>query len=346
MIRVLLDGVWLRSHAVRSIPDTVAAGDLDELIRLVDGLSAAGDWDGLVDVRDRCRHALETRGLQLWPAAEYAEYRLALDSPAPYACDVVTEEAGRFALGPLWEVAAGRLGWSDLSPHLAAGPARSLAAHERVLRGEDLTGDGSIDDHVLEIPLVLASWEPDYRTASYHSDRVDFDAPSPPPMADRALPATADLIDDDQSIEALLDVGAIWSHQSNGSARAVAVQGSADHAIAALGHDRCRAAPVDAAAALRLLAWAGADGGAYGRRRGSPIGRFAAWWVIGALSDAEWPMTGAQAEAAAMRMRWTVWEPAGFTGGWAACVAVESPEDGLSWALEALDSWREGDEPE
>ena len=60
----------------------VELGDLDELVRQVDRLGDAEDWDGLVDLRDRCRRALE-RGRQLWPAASLAEYRLALDAPGP-----------------------------------------------------------------------------------------------------------------------------------------------------------------------------------------------------------------------------------------------------------------------
>ena len=61
----------------RRVVEAVDRGDLDELVRLVDGLCGARDWDGVVMLRDRCRHALEERGLQLWPAAEFAEYRLA-----------------------------------------------------------------------------------------------------------------------------------------------------------------------------------------------------------------------------------------------------------------------------
>lgn len=328
---------------MRSIPEAVAAGDLDELIRLVDGLCAARDWDGIVDLRDRCRHALETRGLQLWPAAEYAEYRLALEAPASHACEVVSEGAGRFALGPLWEVAASRLPWVELSPHLDPGPARALAAHERVLRGEDLSGDDTIDRQVLELPLAVADWEPRYVTATYRPARVEFDAPPVPGLEPRPLPDPAEPIDDAESVEALLDIGTVWAQQSNGSARAVAVAGSADEAIAALGHDRCRLVPVEAGRAMGLLAWAASDGGAYGRRRGSPVGRFAVWWAVATLADLGWPPTSDQIGQAAARLQWTVWEPAGFAGGWAACVAIGFADEAVAWALEALDSHRDED---
>jgi hypothetical protein len=331
--------------AVRSIPETVAAGDLDELIRLVDGLCAAREWGPVVEVRDRCRHALETRGLQLWPAAEYAEYRLALDAPADFAAAVVTEEAGRFALGPLWEVAASRLRWAELRDHLEPGPARAMAAHERVVRGEDLASDDTVDRHVLDIPLSLLPWEPRYSTARYSSDAVESEPPPAVSMHELELPNPGPGVDDDEAIDALVDVGAVWAHQSNGSARAVTVEGSAEAAIAALGIERCRIAEVDGAEALALLAWAASDGGAYGRRRGSPVGRFAAWWLVATLADLDWPADAADVERTVGAMRWVVWEPIDLTGGWVACVAVESPDLGLGWSLEALDSWREGDEP-
>ena len=167
------------------LADAVGRGDLDELVRLVDGLSSAREWARVVELRDRCRHALE-RGLQLWPAAEYAEYRLALEAPPELAALVVTETAGRFALGPLWEVAAAGHDWKSLSPHLPLGPARSLVGHERVLRGEDLRGDESFDAMVLEIPPWLEPWEPAYPVATYRASSAEF--PAPDPLALRAWP--------------------------------------------------------------------------------------------------------------------------------------------------------------
>ncbi len=59
------------------ITTAIDAGDLDELIRIIDTLCDAGEWDRLVEVRDRSQRALE-RGRQLWPAASRAEYLLAL----------------------------------------------------------------------------------------------------------------------------------------------------------------------------------------------------------------------------------------------------------------------------
>ncbi len=124
-----------------SLEQIVEQGDLDQLVRTVDRLCETRDWDGLVELRDRCRWALE-RGKQLWPAASLAEYRLALEAPGKWAAGVLAEGAGRFALGPLPEVAASTHSWGELAPHLAPGPLAAITAHERVLRGEDLAPRG------------------------------------------------------------------------------------------------------------------------------------------------------------------------------------------------------------
>src|SRR5438093_1253053 len=146
----MADGVSINSELVE-------AGDLDELTRHIDRLCAAADWDGLVDLRDRCRRALE-RGKQLWPAASHAEYRLALEAPGKWAAAVLVPGAGAFALGPLPEVAASTHTWGELAGFLSGGPPAAMAAHERVVRGEDLTADGHVPPGVLDIPLALQSW--------------------------------------------------------------------------------------------------------------------------------------------------------------------------------------------
>ena len=66
------------------LAELVEIGDLDELLRATDRLCDAREWAQLVDLRDRCRRAVE-RGKQLWPAANHVEYRLALEAPGEYA---------------------------------------------------------------------------------------------------------------------------------------------------------------------------------------------------------------------------------------------------------------------
>lgn len=327
-----------------TVGEAVARGDLDELVRLVDGLCAAREWDEVIRLRDRCRAALE-RGLQLWPAAEYAEYRVALEAPPSWAGSVVREGAGRFALGPLWEVAASTHSWSELGPHIEPGPARTMAAHERVVRGEDLTSDASIDDAILEIPLRLEPWEPVYALASYRSREADF--PSPPSAQSSTLEVLPDVgspMGTGEVGEALAALGRTWAEQSNGACRVVAVRGAAPDAIAALAAREARLSPVSAADALAHMAWAAASGGAYGRRAGTPAGRFAAWWVLASVAGLAWPPPPEAVGAAARRLHWVMWEPAEPAAGWHLRVAVEDPAAGTAWAVEAIDSHRESSE--
>ena len=326
-----------------TIREAVDSGDLDRLIRLVDGLCASRDWDGVVELRDRCRHALE-RGLQLWPAAEFAEYRLALEAPPAYAGPVVVSGAGRFALGPLWEVAASTHAWADLAEHVPAGPARSLAAHERVMRGEDLTGDPTIDPGVLDVPLRLMGWEPAYGLATYRSSEADFPSPAPPALRPLEPAGAGPAVDDPLAVEALLSLAQLWAEQSNGRCAAVAVEGTAEAAISALEDAPVVGAEVTAAQAMAVMAWTGASGGAYGRRPGSPMGRFGAWWAAAALSGVEWPPEPEAFSGDIARLRWMVWEPAGASPGWSGCIAVESADDGVAWALLATDTHRDEDE--
>jgi hypothetical protein len=320
----------------------VAAGDLDALVRLVDGLCSARDWDEVVRLRDRCRQALE-RGLQLWPAAEYAEYRLALEAPASYAGPVVRVGAGRFALGPLWEVAASTRSWETLSPHLSPGPARGMAAHERVVRGEDLGSEPEETTLVLDIPARLEPWEPSYPTATYYSDRADFPAPPAPAMTLEEMSGPGTEVEDEGSVEALLELGRVWAEQSNGDCSATAVEGEARAAIAALGHRRARVAEIGADAALAWMCWAGASGGAYGRRPGTPAGRFAAWWAGASLAGLDWPPEPADLGAALAGMHWLLWEPEGHGGGWAIHLAAHHRGEGLAWAVAATDTHRDDD---
>jgi len=317
----------------------VELGDLDELVRHIDRLVDALDWDGLVDLRDRCRRALE-RGKQLWPAASLAEYRLALNAPGPYAAAVLVPDAGRFALGPLSEVAASTHAWTELAPHVPSTPQASLAAHERVVRGEDLTGDDRVDTLVLELPLVLQPWEPDYPVAEYEAEDADFGSPPQVPSWQTFESSPAEIADDPEAVRALVELATAWTTESNGRAEGVAVDGTVTEALAALGAARGRLAEVDTAHALAAMAWTGANGGAHGRRRGMAAGRFAAWWAVAALADRldDWPVEPEALGAAAQRMRWYRWDVGEPETGWSLRLAAEDPERGRSWAVSAVDA--------
>ncbi len=166
--------------------ELIDSGDLDELVRHVDRLCETRAWDDLEDLRHRCRAALD-RGRQLWPISSLAEYRLALRAPAPWAAGVLTGDTGVWALGPLAEVAASTHTFAELAPHLPMGPAASVTAHERVVRGEDLTAhQHDAWRHLIHddgLPLCLQPWEPAYPVATYRDSTAEFPAPDPPPSS-------------------------------------------------------------------------------------------------------------------------------------------------------------------
>jgi hypothetical protein len=107
--------------------------------------------------------------------------------------------------------------------------------------------------------------------------------------------------------------------------------------VAALGPSRAALRPVAGAEALSWVAWAGASGGAHGRRRGAAAGRFAAWWVAHELAGLEWPVAPEQLGDAVGSLRWHLWWDGTPDTGWALRLAVESPGEGLAWAMAAVD---------
>jgi hypothetical protein len=329
-----------------TVADLVDLGDLDELLRRVDDLCDGRDWEGLLDLRDRCRVAFE-RGRQLWPAASHAEYRLALQAPGEWAASVVVPGAGRFALGPLSEVVASSHTWDDLAAHLPATPDSALVAQERVLRGEDLRHDDRVDAAVVELPLVLQEWEPAYPLATYRPYAAEFGDVALPAAWERVgvgpvvEPAGDEPASDepagDEATRSLLELVAPWTTQSNGQASAVAVRGDALDALAGLGvRGSLRLSPLDVGDALALMAWAGASGGAHGRRRGMAQGRFGAWWALAAVAGTidEWPDLEGAVDA---DLRWYRWDRDDPATGWALRLAVEDADRGRAWAVEATD---------
>jgi hypothetical protein len=319
--------------------ELVERGDLDELIRQVERLCAEQNWEGLLELRDRARQALE-RGRQLWPVASLAEYRLALRAPGPLAASVLHEGAGHFALGPLTEVAASTHEWSELAPHLDAGVSASLVAYERVVRGEDLSAEGAIDTRVFELPLRLERWEPRYPVATYEDDKSLFPTPTPRAFEPQPLPSrSVPRIEGGGENEALLELVRPWTTDSNGTAQIVAVEGNLLDAIAALADEPVHGALVEPGEGLSWMAWAGASGGAHGRRRGMATGRFNTWWAAAALCGMadDWPPPPSQLGDAIGELRWALWRPENQPTGWQFHLAVDDPADGLAWAIAASD---------
>jgi hypothetical protein len=313
----------------------IERGELDGLLRLVDRMADGREWQALLGLADRCRRAHE-RGHQLWPASEHAWYRVALDGPAELACRAVASADGRFGLGPLTEVVASTHAWAMMAPHLDDGPVAATVAHERAIRGDDLSNARTLESY-LEVPLVLQPWEPVYPVATYSEHSIDVGAP--PDVGELRwidVPDLADVADDDAT-DALIELVRAWTTQSNGTARAVAVRGSVREACAALGVVRARVAEIGLADALATMAWCAASGGARGRRRGTAAGRFDAWWAGAALADLEWPPDPAELGAALAALRWWRWDRGEPESGWVLRIAVEDHAAGLAWAIDAHD---------
>lgn len=314
----------------------IESSDTDELIRIVDGHVTARAWDAMVNLRERCEEAV-TRGKQVWGVSEYIRYRLALDAPGEWAGMAIGMGPSRFTLGPLPEVAASTKTWAELDPHLPQGPERAMVAHERVMRGEDLD-TASINRLVLELPLRLQPWEPEYPLATYKPDRVE--APTPRPLrfpAPEPIGTEATVTQGSDGARALGAALAHWEESSNGRVEVAGAEGDEKVALAALGVSRAAVLEVGPSEAMAWLAWAAASGGAHGRRRGAATGRFDAWWAVSELAGLEWPPDPDELGDAAAELQWFAWTDGSPDTGWALRLAVASPE-GQAWALNAIDA--------
>jgi hypothetical protein len=320
------------------IDDLVDRADLDELVRLVDRVCRDGDWPALLELRNRSRAAVAT-GRQLWPVATLAEYRLALWAPAEWATQVLDEDSGRFTIGPLTEVVAQRHSFDDLRPLLPDGPRVGFIAHERALRGEPVAADVP---NPLEIPFTLGPWEPEYCLASYGDDGID--APSPRlPEPTEFVPvddvAAGTVIDDPDVTLAVRQLVEPWTSSSNGRVSIVAVEGDVGFAVGALGLDDAAIARITTERAMAWMGWAGASGGAHGRRRGAAIGRFGAWWTVAAVAGLldDWPVDPNDIGDALADLEWYWWSTGAPTVGWELQLAVADPAEGCAWAMSAHD---------
>jgi hypothetical protein len=321
------------------LDELIHRADLDGLVRMIDDRCSDRDWAGLLRVRDRSRHAVDT-GRQLWPAATLAEYRLALLAAPEFVAAVLDETdglSGRFTIGPLTEVAAQHHTWDELHPLLDRGPRASFVAHERVLRGEHVdTADLS---PVLDLPLDLQAWEPEYPLAAYTEAGAEFPMPRLTDDWVGVDPVPAEILDDDVEL-AIRQLVEPWITSSNGHADVVCVEGDVADALGALGLRRARVAELDPGTALAWLAWAGASGGAHGRRRGAASGRFGAWWTLAALGDAldDWPLPPDQLGELAASLRWYRWDAYEPSMGWQLQLAVEDTDEDVAWAILARDA--------
>jgi hypothetical protein len=320
------------------VQSLIEAADMNGLLRAVDGLCAARDWEGLVDLAERCEDALE-RGKQLWPIADHIDYRLALEAPGDYAASVLGDTSSRFALGPLTEVAASTHEWADLADHIEAPQAAAFVAQERVLRRETLDDDPRAHPEILDLPLHLEEWEPGYSLATYRSNLVEVAEPWDPKarLVDVDVRAGADELEEDEIVDALLDLVTPWTTESNGAARAVVVEGRAIDAASVLALDTLRIGSLRPEEALQRLAWAAASGGAHGRRRGAALGRSLGWYTVALLGDLSWPAHANDVHHALDTLDWFYWDEGEPEEGWVLRIAVEDSANGWAAAIAATD---------
>jgi hypothetical protein len=245
--------------------------------------------------------------------------------------------SGRFTIGPLTEVAAQHHRWAEMQQVLDLGPRAAFVAHERVLRGEQVEAPDL--PAVLDLPLELYDWEPEYAVATYSEAGAEFPMPGLSDSWVDVSPVASEILDDDVDL-AVRQLVEPWLSGSNGQADVVCVEGGVAEALGALGVRRARVARLEPAPALAWLAWAGASGGAHGRRRGAASGRFGAWWTLAALGDMidDWPVPPAELGELAQSLRWYRWDAHEPEMGWNLQLAVEDPEDRVAWAILARDA--------
>lgn len=320
-----------------SLNDLVHRADLDALVRHVDSTCASRNWEHLLHVRDAARAAVET-GRQLWPIATLANYRLALWAPPDTAVRALDDSARTFMPGPVSEILAQNHTWRDLAPHLPPGHDRSLVAHERALRGDDIDGEQS----VLDIPFPAQPWEPSYAFATYDDDGVHAPPPEPRIETWQTVDAAPGPRLNDATVDAFRQMMTPWTAQSNGTATAAVAEGGAHDAVAALGGGAARLGAVTVPDAVSLLAWAAASGGARGRRRGTASGRSEAWWLLAVFLgiDDPWPVDSDEFASLVVTLECHVLvHDEAPTAGWGLGLVLVDHDEGVSCALVARDGF-------
>jgi hypothetical protein len=319
--------------------DLINRADLDGLVRLIDDYCETRSWHELLGLRDACKAAV-ANGRQVWPASTLAEYRLALLAPAEIAVQVVDEEAGRFTMGPLTEVIAQNHQWSELSEFLQPSPTSTYIAHECGIRGQQV--DGELFP-ALESPCTLLPVEGNYALAEYHDNEAKFPTPSIPEMGNAIAvpPSSANVVQDSEVATAIHQLVNAWTTQSNGELRISCVDGSVLDALAALDVHEARLSLLSSSDALAWLTWAGASGGAHGRRRGNALGRDAAWWTIASLTvnTFHWPLGDEELETAVNSLQWFWWDTNEPATGWQLQLCIHQADRNRSWAISVHD-WK------
>jgi hypothetical protein len=269
-----------------------------------------------------------------------------LEAPPEYAASVLDSDLGRFSPGPLTEVAASTHSWDELAPYIETPQVGAYVAQERVLRGEDLTGDERAYVETLDLPLKLCAFEPTYALAKFLAHDVEVAEPWDPRAPLAAVPVTpAREVPAARITEVLLDLVQPWTSESNGAARACVVEADAVAAASCLaGLNELRIQPLETAEALQRIAWAASSGGAYGRRRGAAFGRFMAFYSTAVVTGLSWPANEHEIGEAAASLRWYRWDEGESEEGWIFRLVIEDRDAGWAAAIGATDVKPELDE--
>ena len=223
-------------------------------------------------------------------------------------------------------------------------PIASFVAHECALRGQHIEKPAEVFD-ALETPLELQAWEPTYELAVYRDNSAEFPSPElPPTSTGRVVTAAASLeiaiVQDNAVADAVHQLVGAWTTSSNGALQVGAARGDETHALASVGITSATLRKLEPTNALALLAWAGASGGAFGRRRGAAAGRDGAWWLLGALSGRadQWPLEHDEIGDVLHSLKWSWFDADQSPTGWQLQLVIVDEQRGLSWAINARDS--------
>jgi hypothetical protein len=243
-------------------------------------------------------------------------------------------------MGPLTEVIAQNHQWSELSEFLEPSPTSTYIAYECGIRGQQV--DGELFP-ALESPCTLLSIETNYALAEYHDNEAKFPTPAIPEMGNAiAVPvSSANVVHDSEVSTAFHQLVDAWTTQSNGELRISCVEGSVLDALASLDVHEARLSLLSSSDALAWLTWAGASGGAHGRRRGNALGRDAAWWTIAALTvnTFHWPLSNDDLETAVNSLQWFWWDTNEPATGWQLQLCIHHADRNRSWAISVHD-WK------
>ena len=216
-------GVCRADDHARIAATAVERGDVDDLVRLVDALCASREWDRLLELRDRCEQAVAR-------APAVARRRPRRVPPRPRGAGTLCGDGpgrgrGRFAPAPCPRWRRRHTSGPSSRPTPRPDP-RLCSPPTNVLPGEDLTGETLPGPPVLDLPLRLADWEPEYLLAHYRPDGVDL----PGHVAADGRPgrgAVTRLTEATIRRRTLLDAVRAWTEGSEGRAEAIAVRGDA-----------------------------------------------------------------------------------------------------------------------